>query len=108
MLRIFAEARASEASLLEHSADPAYEKSVVHIAVWLHAEVIRIHPFEDGNGRTSRLLMGLVLVRAGLRQIPVHACKQEYLDCLNHYYVAREIQVLIDLFLRVDAGYDMG
>ena len=26
----------------------------VQLAVWLHAEVIRIHPFFDGNGRTSR------------------------------------------------------
>ena len=31
----------------------------VDIAAYLHDELVRIHPFIDGNGRTSRLLMNL-------------------------------------------------
>ena len=34
-------------------------------AAWLHHEFVRIHPFQDGNGRISRLLMALPFVRAG-------------------------------------------
>jgi len=30
-----------------------------------HRELVAIHPFNDGNGRTARLLMNLVLSRAG-------------------------------------------
>jgi len=56
------EARTMVTSLLARPEDPTYEKSALHIAVWVHAKVIRIHPFEDGNGRTSRLLMGIILV----------------------------------------------
>lgn len=31
----------------------------------LHADLVNIHPFVDGNGRTARLLMNLALVKAG-------------------------------------------
>ncbi len=37
----------------------------VHVAAYLHDELVRIHPFIDGNGRTSRLLMNLYLLRHG-------------------------------------------
>src|SRR5690625_510356 len=34
-------------------------------AVMLHSKFVNIHPFIDGNGRTSRLLMNLELIKAG-------------------------------------------
>ena len=37
----------------------------IDIAAYLHDELVRIHPFIDGNGRTSRLLMNLYLLRHG-------------------------------------------
>lgn len=37
----------------------------VLIAAYLHDELVRVHPFIDGNGRTSRLLMNLYLLRNG-------------------------------------------
>ena len=37
----------------------------VDIAAYLHDELVRIHPFIDGNGRTSRLLMNLYLLQHG-------------------------------------------
>lgn len=37
----------------------------VLIAAYLHDELVKIHPFIDGNGRTSRLLMNLYLLRHG-------------------------------------------
>ena len=37
----------------------------VLIAAYLHDELVRIHPFIDGNGCTSRLLMNLFLLRHG-------------------------------------------
>ncbi|MBI1290910.1 Fic family protein [bacterium] len=37
----------------------------VELATWAHAELVRIHPFADGNGRSARLLMNLILMRNG-------------------------------------------
>jgi len=34
-------------------------------AAMLHSKFVNIHPFIDGNGRTSRLLMNLELIKAG-------------------------------------------
>ena len=34
-------------------------------AAWLHHEFVRIHPFQDGNGRISRLLMAYPFVKSG-------------------------------------------
>lgn len=37
----------------------------VERAARVHSDFVRIHPFVDGNGRTSRLLMNLELMKAG-------------------------------------------
>jgi Fic family protein len=36
-----------------------------------HMELVGIHPFNDGNGRTARLLMNLVLARAGFPPVAI-------------------------------------
>ena len=36
-----------------------------------HRRAVDIHPFNDGNGRTERLLMNLILIRAGYPPIAV-------------------------------------
>jgi len=37
----------------------------VALAAVMHAKLVNIHPFIDGNGRTARLVMNLILMRAG-------------------------------------------
>lgn len=46
------------------SAPAAGWHTIEHLAS-LHAELERIHPFRDGNGRTGRLVLNLQLVRRG-------------------------------------------
>jgi Fic family protein len=36
-----------------------------------HERLVTIHPFTDGNGRTARLLMNLLLIRAGYPPVPM-------------------------------------
>jgi Fic family protein len=40
-------------------------KNPIILAAVAHHELVAIHPFKDGNGRVSRLLMNLLLMRAG-------------------------------------------
>ena len=49
----------------EVNAAPIKAEPVCVRAARLHAGFERIHPFLDGNGRTGRLLLNLLLVRAG-------------------------------------------
>lgn len=37
----------------------------VELAALIHYELVAIHPFFDGNGRTARLLMNVILLQAG-------------------------------------------
>ena len=37
----------------------------VLLAAEMHERLVTIHPFIDGNGRTSRLIMNLVLLKQG-------------------------------------------
>lgn len=50
-----------------------------------HVRLTAIHPFSDGNGRTARLLMNLMLIRAGYPPIAVRPKdRKPYLDALEH------------------------
>lgn len=71
-------------------ADLPYRKDLnaIELAAWTHAEFVRIHPFTDGNGRTSRMIMNYQLLSSGF--LPVSIAKEnrlEYFDALEAYAV---------------------
>lgn len=45
---------------------PAADAHIAHALAVVHAELILIHPFRDGNGRVARLLAVLMGLQAGL------------------------------------------
>ena len=65
----------------------------VLIAAYLHDELVRIHPFIDGNGRTSRLLMNLYLLRHGYVIITLKGSN----DAKVNYYKALEMSHTVQL-----------
>lgn len=70
----------------------------IELAAWTHAEFVRIHPFLDGNGRTSRLLMNYQLLKNGF--LPVSVAKEDRLDyynALDKYAAEGDLQPFMEL-----------
>ncbi|MDE1856850.1 MAG: Fic family protein [Candidatus Micrarchaeota archaeon] len=49
----------------------------LELAALLHNRFVNIHPFTDGNGRTARLLMNLVLLRSKFPPVIVEVANKE-------------------------------
>ncbi len=58
-----------------------------------HYRLTAIHPFGDGNGRTARLLMNLMLIRGGYPPVAVRPeDRAAYLDALERASLDSDLQ----------------
>lgn len=72
-----------------HQAEKEGTMKPIELASLFHYRYIRIHPFEDGNGRISRLMVNYILYRHGYPMIVVKSAdKENYLTALNRCDVA--------------------
>lgn len=73
-----------------------------------HFRLVAIHPFADGNGRTARLLMNLLLLRAGYPPVAVRPeDRKRYLDALEQASTEDDLQPFQTLMHeRLDATLD--
>jgi len=68
-------------------------KSRLHpviLAAEMHERLVSIHPFIDGNGRTSRLIMNLLLLKSGYT---VTSLKGDYESRMKYYGALEKVQV---------------
>ena len=57
----------------------------IELATLIHNKLVKIHPFTDGNGRTSRLLMNWILQRNRFPAVIIEVTnKEKYYSCIEH------------------------
>lgn len=72
----------------------------IELAAFVHAEFVRIHPFQDGNGRTARLLLNFMLMKAGYQPVIIEAKDRPiYYESLNDYAVTGNLESFYNLVL---------
>lgn len=70
-------------------AEESQDINPIELAALFHYRYIRIHPFEDGNGRISRLIVNYILAKHGYPMIVVKSNdKSNYLTALHQCDVA--------------------
>ena len=74
---------------------PADVAAVYDLSFWAHYELVTIHPWADGNGRTSRLLMNLLQWEYGV--LPTKVLKEDKAEYIQALVDTREHED-VDLF----------
>jgi len=72
-------------------------------AALLHGELVKIHPFIDGNGRTSRLIMNLDLMNHGYNPIIIKKENRlEYYEVLDKAHTTKDYTDFIKLVTKLE------
>ena len=67
-------------------------------ATLLHGELVKIHPFVDGNGRTSRLIMNLDLMKHGFNPVIIKKENRlQYYEALDKAHTTKDYTDFIKL-----------
>ena len=84
----------------------------VELASIIHHRLVYIHPFFDGNGRTSRLIMNIILMQAGFPlAVVMKNDRKRYYNTLSLAdnndpvpfvnFIARSVERTLDIYLKV-------
>ncbi|MBM7558136.1 Fic family protein [Halanaerobacter jeridensis] len=74
------------------------ELNSIERAAKLHNELVKIHPFIDGNGRTARLLLNLELMSKGYPIVIIEKeDRPEYYDSVEAYSTKGELKEFTEL-----------
>jgi len=76
--------------------------AIYELSFWAHFELVTIHPWADGNGRTCRLLMNLLQMEFDI--LPTKVLKEdkaEYIQALIDTRGHEDISIFIDCMTRL-------
>ncbi len=77
-----------------------YKENGIKLAAYTHGEFVKIHPFEDGNGRTSRLIMNYQLLSNNFLAINIRKSDRlKYYETLDEYHVTGNLEPFYEMIL---------
>ena len=72
-------------------------------AALMHGELVKIHPFVDGNGRVSRLVMNLSLMNSGYVPVIIKKAKRlEYYEALDKAHTTGDYTDFVKLVTELE------
>jgi Fic family protein len=85
--------------------------NIIELSALLHHKLVHIHPFFDGNGRTARLTMNLLLMQVGYPLVIIlKNDRKKYYDVLDKAdsgkyeplvkFIAQAIERSLDIYLK--------
>lgn len=95
------EAYCEELNNRRKAIDPSDIAAVYDLSFWAHFELVTIHPWADGNGRTCRLLMNLLQWEFDV--LPTKVLKEdkaEYIQALIDTRESEDINIFLDCMIR--------
>lgn len=85
---------------------------IIELSALIHHKLVHIHPFFDGNGRTSRIMMNLLLMQKGFPLVIIlkndrkkyynvldQADKENYKPLIR--FIAQAVERSLDLYLKI-------
>lgn len=82
--------------------NPSDVAAIYDLSFWAHYELVTIHPWADGNGRTCRLLMNLLQME--FDALPTKVLKEdkvEYIQALIDTRESNDINIFLDCMTRL-------
>ncbi|MCQ2343807.1 MAG: Fic family protein [Paludibacteraceae bacterium] len=92
----------NELNIRRHKVNVTDIQAIYALSFWAHYHLVTIHPWADGNGRTTRLLMNLLQFEFGV--LPMKVTKEEKRDYIQALIDSREQDndaVFIDVMMHM-------
>jgi Fic family protein len=77
------------------------KKHPVELAALVHLKFVTIHPFTDGNGRISRLLMNFILNRNGFSMLDItYSNRASYYNALERSQIKERDRIFVQYLIK--------